>query len=173
MYYLRKLIKRNNWTKYHGETDYRNLSWIKYKNDFPSEIIFKELNADNNELSFYRIDQDKSNLERVLAALGANRESIKHIDYVLINVDIIKYRKFNFIKTPGLTPDININDNYHWIFQEITGYQLAKLTKLILDSGVFKRIKPRDMTRCIANSLQSGHLERTRINSNILAKIEG
>lgn len=60
-----------------------NLPWLK--EDELQADVFHELKTGENTLSVWSIADDRSNLERVVAALAANRNRVSNFDYALIS----------------------------------------------------------------------------------------
>jgi hypothetical protein len=67
---------------------------------------FIDLKTDKNALSVWRFDGDQSTLDRLVAALAANREKLDHFEYALANEEAIPTIKVQ--QTPGESPDQTI-----------------------------------------------------------------
>jgi len=50
--------------------------------EVPAEAV-QDFRADGNELSVWYVEPDRSNLDRVLTAIAANREHFEKIDYAV------------------------------------------------------------------------------------------
>jgi hypothetical protein len=72
-------IKKNRW---YWDTD----SVEKTADDFPADV-FCDLQTRNNTLSVYLVDQDESNLDRVIAAFAANGDRPDVLDFALVQVE--------------------------------------------------------------------------------------
>lgn len=171
-YYLRKLNSRVDWTDFTGENDYHNLDWIKYANDFPAQGLSKNFKTTNNVLSLFIVKNDLSNLNRVLAAIASTRKYTAHIDYTLIPVKEINHRRFNIIQTTGQTPDSVVNTEYHRDFIEITGFQLARFAKIILDNDNFGRKREQPIIELIIQNIGDGKLDKNKLNPDLFETIK-
>jgi hypothetical protein len=74
---LRK-IRKARWYQY----DRSDFPWL-LEEDIPADPL-GDLATNDNELSVWQINDDKSNLPRVAAALAANCDDISNLDYALI-----------------------------------------------------------------------------------------
>lgn len=72
MPYLRK-IRRNRW--------YDSIPWLQ-PGDIQADAL-GDITTSDNQLSVWLVDNDRSHLEQIVAALTANCEFISNFDYVI------------------------------------------------------------------------------------------
>ncbi|MBN2238176.1 MAG: hypothetical protein JW712_00240 [Dehalococcoidales bacterium] len=135
-YFLRALYSNIKWEK----TQYS--SWLK-EDELPSCVI-RDLRADDNSLSLWEIDDDKSNLLNVVSALAAQRKSIKNdFDYALLESHILDEVSFNPTKKSGITPYTSIN-TFHRDVPNLSINNVVYFAYLLSKHGIFDRMGWRD-----------------------------
>ena len=93
--------------------------------------VFNTLRPKDGTLSTYVIDEGKTRLHRVAAALVCTRDGFKHVDYVLIPYETVA-DEFTLCITPGGTADDEVNE-WHVDVVHLTSEKLAKFVQLIRD----------------------------------------
>jgi hypothetical protein len=101
-------------------------------------------------MSVWRIEDDRSNLDRVLTALAANRQDVDHVEYILCDDSIVSDLGIKIVKTEGNTPDTHANRTWHYDLVELSGARLVALangmflnseTGLVLNKRVLGLLK--------------------------------
>ena len=77
---LRK-IRKSKWWKHPG------VPWLAHS-DLQADAL-GDLQTSSNQLSVYHIEDDKSNLEQIVTALAASRDTIANLDYALLDLQIV------------------------------------------------------------------------------------
>lgn len=155
----------------------RKAKW--YKNEAVSWLAEGELQADaladlatkGNELSVWHVEDDRSNLEQVVTALAAGRDNIANLDYALFDQQILSAINIKIKETKGGSPDEKVNA-WHRDLVELSATKLIGLAKAIQTEAAKERILPKDIIRLIKRAVVSGQIERTKLKSGIVAKIE-
>lgn len=127
----------------------------------------EELQLQDNRLSVFLVDDHKSNVNRIVAALAATRQSPDIMEYYLLNVDELDRQEISWRKTPmDTTPDDTVN----CVHVDLGIPDVDKLRELAQtlrtkgETGSFPRMKVRQMiTRGIIS--REIDLERCRITS--------
>lgn len=111
-FYLR-VINKNRW--------YRSSppSWLP-ENEIPAQCLADVVPKPEESLSLWRIDDDRSNLNRVTAAIAAARRNLDKLDYALFPIAIIDLLGLSVAQSPGKTPDNVANTTWHWEIIELT-----------------------------------------------------
>lgn len=164
-FYLRKIDYKSTWDKY--RYSYKDLNWIRNKEDIPSEPIIRDLKADKNSLSVFLINSDLSNLDQTLVALAANCDSTTEIDYVLIPSKNLHRRGYNIKEKSAKTPD-PVANSWHRDVTEISGFRLIRLAKLILDSPQISRKPKIELKILMISSVKNGVLDKSKMKPNLL-----
>jgi len=150
--------------------------WYKDRSDFPwlreGEIIadvLKGLGTTRGALSIYEINEDKSNLHRVIAAYTTTRNSVNDVDYVLVPIDTIK-EKFALEKTRGHTADDVVN-GLHFDIIHLTPSKLIDLAYVFRDHReAMQRLRKKKIEIQIRQGLENGYIDFKRINKSLEGK---
>ena len=131
-------------------------------NECPSDCL-ADLNTAECNLSVWQINDDRSNLDDVVVALGSNCDRITNLDYALIDrekVEAISKLK----KTVGQSPHNKANDNWHWDLIGLSVERLRQLAELMYGEAVRVRITRKDVENLVRKALDQRQLDRTRLN---------
>jgi len=115
-----------------------------------------------NKFSVFIIDENQSNFERVVAALGANTDRPSNIDYALFNEKIVYDLDIKIENVSGELPDEQVN-NWHNDLYELSASKVFSLAMAIKSKAKIDRIYPRQILNLVANSLMKGQIDRPRI----------
>ena len=166
MTYIYRRIKNKNYY-YKDNCDFE---WLK-RGDLIADV-FLELNTCGGKLSVFQIDEDQSNLCRVIAAFSASRENVTDIDYVLVPGKDLR-DQFNVVKSPGHTPDDIVNE----LHIDIVGLTPTKLLELV---GLFwsnkdkmKRQKKRRITKLIWKGIEERQIDFKCMHVNQQSRFAG
>jgi len=142
---------------------------------WPNEAL-KDLQPSNNrKLSVWHIEDDQSNLERVIAALAANREKLDILDYILIDYEILYSHNLSYEYSTGASPDLEANMRWHRDILEFSDIKRRILAEAIRDSGSRpKRLHEKQVTSLICRHIVEGHIEKARmgLKERYLARVE-
>lgn len=130
-----------------------------------------DLKTEGNSLSVYRIEDNRSNLERVVAALAASRDDPVNFDYALLEEAAVQELNILIETPPGDTPDEAVNRAWHRDLSQLTVDQLVELAKAIV-AGVRDRVPQKRIMELLQRSLRDGLLDRGRVKATLLVKIE-
>ena len=78
MAYALRIIKKNRW--YRDVENYPG----KEQDDVPADTLL-DFATKQNELSFWLVDDQQTNVQRLIAALAANRDRLDAFDYILFD----------------------------------------------------------------------------------------
>lgn len=162
---LRK-VKKGRWKT--------NKSWLpswEYQAD-----ILDDLRTKNNEISVWVVRDDKSNIERIIAALGSSGDYLSNFDYALFDLTFLKDLDIKFSKRPGITPDHKANIKWHLNLEELTLHKVANLARKInegyITSGVeIRRFQEKNVSEFIANGINQGNIDKEILYDNQKSKI--
>ena len=154
MAYLLRKIRKSRWYKT------EETSWLS-EDDLQADAL-GDLVEQANKFSVFAIDENQSNFERVIAALGANTDSPSNIDFALFNEKIIYDLEIKIEKVSGELPDEQVN-RWHNDLCELSASKVFNLAMAIKAKAKIDRIYPRQILNLVANSLINGQIERSRI----------
>src|SRR5579864_636309 len=107
----------------------RQARWHKLPWLAPHDIqadAFGDFPSTANVVSVWRIEDNRANLERVVAALAAGR-LYTHIDYAMVQESFLPKLGIEIVKTPGDTKDPTVNSEWHLHLVDLSGLELWRL----------------------------------------------
>ena len=99
--------------------------WLN-QGDVPGDLL-KDLRTTDNELSVYEVNDDESNLDKIISAMAANRDYLGKLDYILIEKKLITDNSYTLTKADGNTLSEVVNKDYHLLI-----YNFLHLNQLIV-----------------------------------------
>jgi hypothetical protein len=128
----------------------------------------RDLTTGGNALSLYRVDEG-TEIDRVVTALAATRETLSHIDYVVFDGAPLASSSIDVVQTDGKTPDKEVNHVH---------YDLARLTvsKLVQVAQIVSRCKKERITKSqmkdrLKQALENQWLDSDKVNSDLLSRL--
>ena len=144
------------------------LDWLK-DYDTQADALWS-LRTKGNQLSVWLIDDNQSNLHRVVAALAAGRDTLDKIDYALIDEQVLDSLNIRSRKMDGLSPDGGANQNWHYDLAELSGKQLVALA-VYMRKRLVREPKSKVKT-AILQSIQSGFVSKDALSNTLLKSLE-
>ena len=129
-----------------------------------------DFSTKNNELSVWHIE-DESNLERIISALAANRDTLSNFDYALFDNKILVDNNIKLRESKGISLDEEMNDLFHFDLYELSANKVANLTICIMKEGKINRIHERDIKQFIINSIEAGNIKPDNLKDKLRNKI--
>ena len=157
---LRK-IRKNRW--------YKDLAWLPGGNLQADSLV--DLTTKDNKLSVWFIKDDMSNLERVIAALAANRDFIANFDYALFSEEILEKKDIKTEKSKGDSKDYEANDQWHRDLYELSATKLLDIAEHIFNEGTIKRIQEKQVEKHINEAVQTGKIKFETLEEEVKSKI--
>lgn len=160
--FLRK-IQKGRWRRDTG------LSWLP-EGSLPADPL-ADLNTQNNKLSVWHVEDDRSNLEQIVTALAANRDAVSNLDCMLIDQQIlfsemdVKVEDF-----AGDTKDAKANV-WHRQLSEISAQKLVELARVIMQHAEKKRFSEHQVLALIKKATESGGIDMATLEPEVRAKI--
>ena len=130
----------------------------------------KDLETTDNDLSVWLIEEDLSNLDRVLAALAANRDQLANIDFALISLDVLTELGLLFQATPGVTADKEVS-LLHRDLIRLTANRLASLAQAIKRYARLERRSKAQVRSLLLDSIAAGHIDPSSLKEGIASKL--
>jgi hypothetical protein len=110
----------------------------------PSELradALTDLKTTKNALSIFFVDEGAGvPVDRIVAALAANRDNLAHVDYIAIDVQVILDLGIRMDDTPGATCDSAV-DRCHRNLINLTSRKVAELGNTLQQKGEVRRIQ--------------------------------
>ena len=149
--------------------------WYKDRSDFPwlkegklVADVFKGLRTTHGALSMYAVNE-KTDVNRIIAALACTRDSIQEFDYVLVPANTIK-ENFELNKTKGKTPDDTVNE-WHLDIIHLTPSKLSDLVYTFRDhQESMNRLLKKNVNSEVRKRIDNGSIDVGRINEKLKEK---
>ena len=159
---LLRAIRKRRWST---EEEISGLSQGEIQADALGDLVTK-----NNTLSFWYIKDDRSNLETVIIALAANRDTISNLDYVLFNIDLVSEIGIKIEANEGGTPYDKAN-HWHRDLVGLSATQIVKLAEIISLHSDKKRISEKQILNLIKDAVKNGDIDMARLKPDIARKL--
>lgn len=160
---LRK-IRKAKWYKHEA------VHWLP-EGELQADAL-SDLATKDNELSVWRVNDDRSNLEDVIAALGASSSVVSNLDYALFNQDALVQIDVRMKVTKGTTIDERVNTSWHSDLVELSASKLIDVARAILAKGEITRVPEKKVLELITSAVASGRIDSARLDERIRAKID-
>ena len=144
--------------------------WLK-NGEFPADI-FHDFRTEKGILSVWLVEEDYSNLERVLTAFAANRRSIDKLDFIIFNSQIFDDLEIRVEFEEGDTPDEFANNQWHWNLIELSGQKAASLAARLYYESERKRKLPPQIKAMVAEGVRQGYIDNARLKGDIPKTID-
>lgn len=162
--FLRKIQYKTNWDRQGEFSGYIPVGQA------PADAL-QDLKTQGNALSVWQIDDTRSNLERVLAAIASTLDHIQVINYLLIDSQHISPLNLSLVPSPGVTHDLDANSTWHFDLVHLSATDLANLANTMFTHGEKKREKDRQLALFLKKSVESGFVDQTKLNPLVIAKL--
>jgi hypothetical protein len=139
------------------------------------EESLKDLRPDAcYKLSVWHIEDDHSNLNRVICALAAGREEIVNFDYLLIDYHILSDLNMIIESRPGVSADDYANVAWHRNLCDLTETKLRALAQTVRAHCQPVRIAQKDIALWLTDGVIAGHIDRQRmrLKTSALMKLD-
>lgn len=140
--------------------------WLA-EGDIPADPLADFANTTGNCLSVWLVDDETKGLQRVLAALAANREKADKLDYVLFNQEVLDAAGIEFGQTPGATPDEHVNEQHRDLTHLSAAKVLALTERVWHDYLELKRTDRRVVLRLVAEGVRDGRILTSRLRPKL------
>jgi hypothetical protein len=159
---LRK-IKKAKW--------YKNVvvPWLK-KGELQADAL-TDLKTTNNRLSVWLVQNDKSNLDRIITALASTCEYLTNIDFALLDQSILEQLDIKWEKTKGDSHDDVINQTNHLDLIELTATKLYQFAHKIQTNGTMTRYLEKKVINLVIEAIRIGRIAKNRLNEKIQRRI--
>lgn len=141
------------------------LDWLD-EGDIPADPL-GDLTTKDNALSLWHIDDDRGNLNRVVAAMATTCDYISKFDYALFDERFLSQIGIDLEQTPAQTPDAEANAAWHYDLKRLSARKLVELAKLILRADNRERINPPRVKSLVTGAVAAGHLEIASLSQKV------
>lgn len=163
---LRKVEKRR-WDWADGE-----IPWL-LSGEFPASPLGDLRTSVDSRLSVWQIEDNRSNLESVIAALAATRQNLDIFDYALFPEGVVGETEIQMAVTRGQSADPAANYNWHRDLVKLSAAKLVKLAQLIHRRGSVDRFSEKQVKEIIRQSVEAGRIDRERLSEQVAKSVFG
>ena len=144
--------------------------WVP-EGDIPAGPFGDLAPSPTSGLSVWLVEEDQSNLSRIVAALAGGRNYLDKFDYVLIDEQSVLELQLEIEQRAERCADEDASARWHRNMVRLTGSKLHALVRLIYSRGLKKRVLKPDVEGILRNALDQGHLDRFQVNENLLTSL--
>ena len=140
--------------------------WLA-EGDIPADPLADFAKTDENCLSVFFVDDDRKDLDDVLAALAANREKADKLDYVLFTEGHLRAARVRVCEASGRTPDEQVN-RLHRDLTQLSAAKVLELTTSVWHENIeVKRIDKRRAVQLVADAVRRGRISLERLKPQL------
>lgn len=147
-----------------------DLSWLP-AGEIPAAPYGDLSPSADSMLSVWLVEDDESNLHRVVAALTSGRKHLDKFDYALVDAGALAELGIRLEAKAEPCPDQDASALWHRNMIRLTGAHLNALVRLIHSSGHLRRILRPEVEAILKDALASGRLDRSRVDSGLLESL--
>lgn len=130
----------------------------------------KDLQTTDNCLSVWQIDDEKTHLNRLLAAIAAGRENLANIDYALIDIAEVTGLGLDLVKNDGQILD-DAMKTFHRDIVKISAYSLGRLAVVIQEKANLERLSKQGTRSAILDSVNAGYIQGSDLKEKMKEKL--
>jgi len=143
--------------------------WLP-EDDVPADCL-ADLACSECRLSVWAVDTERSNLERVVAAVSSTRENLQNFDYALIARADVEQVGLSIRQCPGKTADREADDTLHWDLVELSGAKLLELARAIFFRARQDRFLPKHIEGFVRRGVAEGKLAVGLLNPTLRTRL--
>lgn len=128
-------------------------SWLR-EDDISADPL-GDLATNENTLSVWHVEEDKSNLDQVVTALAASSDNISNLDYALFDRELLSEFSIKINPSQGGSPDEKTNTFWHFDLIELSALKLVELAKAMLVKAERKQVSEKMILQLIAQAIVS------------------
>jgi len=155
------MINKRKW-------DRLDVPWLK-PNQIQADPL-GDLRITEGALSIWHIEDDKSNLDLVIAGLATTRQNVDKFEYGLFDQEIVTGLDLKAQITTGNSP-IDAANVWHRDLIELTAEQALNLVNAIFDDFEKYRLYDDEVQARILGAVRDGHIDLHKVNKSLKNKI--
>jgi hypothetical protein len=146
--------------------------WIR-PGDIPAAPLTDLRTSQNSELSVWYIENNRSNLARIVAALAGTRDHSDKFDFALFPEAVLTQAQIQSKDSLGNSADRDANSSWHRDLVELTASKLSTLVRLMREQGEIERRFEKQVIELIANGVKQGWIEAQRLKPSLRKAVLG
>ena len=121
----------------------------------------KNFKTKENAFSVYEVENELTDIERILAAIAGTRDNVQEVEYASFDSNLLEEHEIKTKKIKGDTADDEVN-NLHIDLIDLTAKQLYLLASSIQKDGKLIRILKKEIGRKITEGLKEDGLVKSQ-----------
>jgi len=159
---LLREIRRAKWYKNAG------VKWLG--DDELQADALGDIRTSDNSLSVWEIADDRTNLDAIIAAIAAGRDTAANFDFALFTATAVLETNIKIIEEPGKTFDEGVN-GFHRELTELTTAKLLALAEIIQRQATRERLIEPKVVAMIATAIEDGRIKPDFLSPHIRGKL--
>ncbi len=131
----------------------------------------RDLVTTENKLSVWHVEDDKSNLYQVVAAIAATRDHASNFDYALFDQTLLTRIRARIENTVGHTFHKEANACWHRDIVELSAEKIAELANIIMERGTKDRISEIKVISLVKQAVTSGIVDMHKLEDDLKRRI--
>ena len=148
MSFLLRTINKRRWDK---------KAWLKEGKAQANAL--GDLQTRGNRLSFWHVDDNKSNLCQVVSAIAAGRDVPEKFDYAIFNQNLLKKSDIEIEQTAGDSFHKEADEHWHRDTANLSAENVAEIANIIMKHGMKDRIAASDVVKLVKKEGKSGAID--------------
>ena len=129
-----------------------------------------DLRTKENKLSFWYVNDDKSNLHQIVSAIAAGRDAPDKFDYALFDQDFLKKISVGIEQTAGNTFHKEADKYWHRDTAELSAENVAGIANIIMEHGTKERIWESEVASLVKQAVTSGVIDVNPLKDRLKRK---
>lgn len=129
-----------------------------------------DLRPKENKLSFWHVEDDKSNLYQVAAAIAAGRDVPDKFDYALFDQSLLEKTGVRIEQTAGDSFHKEADQYWHRDTAKLSAEKVAVIANIIMEHGIRGRIQASEITRLVRQVVASGVIDVNPLKDRLKQK---
>jgi len=129
-----------------------------------------DLRTKEIKLSFWHVNDDKSNLYQVAAAIAAGRDNPDKFDYALFDQGLLEKTGVRIEQTPGDSFHKEANEHWHRDTAELSAQNVAEVANIIMEHGTKDRIWEKEIVRLVKQEVSLGVIDVIPLKNSLKQK---
>lgn len=161
---LRKVQYKTNWDPKGEFSNYLP------SGQSPADAL-QDLRTKGNALSLWQVEDNGSNLDRVLAAIVSISDHLQTINYLMVDEQHVTSLNLKLVQSKGETHDAHANENWHFDLTQLSASDLANLANTMLSHGQTDRRNDKSLASLLKGSVEKGYIDHSKLGDKVQARI--
>lgn len=128
--------------------------------------------SSTSALSVWLIEDDESNLNRIVAVLAAGRKHLDKFDYAVVSDRALAEIGIRLEAKAEPCPDNDASARWHHNMIRLTSADLQALVQVIHTQGQLKRLLKPQVQAILRTAVASGQLDVSRVEKGLLESLD-